>query len=130
MKRFIAIICLLLILITVACTEEIFLHNFISQLSIKSEQVSVLVKENEDNLNVTKLKTSYKELSDFWEKSKTFLCYFTNYEKIRAMDEGFTKLETAITNNDSSLAIENIALIKGYNKVFHYIMGFNINNLF
>lgn len=130
MKRLISILILLIIIIGIAITEELFIHNFITNLTTKAEIVSVKIENNKENLNNENLTKTYNELKEFWEKSKIGLCYFTNYEKIKTVDESFVKLSTALKNNDLSLATENIAVIKEYGDFFHYMMGFNLNNLF
>lgn len=130
MKRLISILVLLIIIIGIAVMEEIFIHNFITNLTVKAEIVSVEIEKNKDNLNNESISSVYSDLKSFWKKSKIGLCYFTNYEKIKTIDESFVKLSTALKNNDLSLATENIAVVKEYGDFFHYMMGFNLNNLF
>lgn len=130
MKRLIAVLFLLVILIGIATLEQVYVNNFLNNLNVKSQQVSQAINIDEKNLERKEVKTAFDELNTFWEDSKNKLCYFTNYEKIKSVDESFVKLATAIDNNDSSLAIENIAVIKEYGRFFTYFMGFNINNLF
>ena len=130
MKRLISILILLIIIIGIAIAEELFIHNFITNLTTKAEIVSVKIENNKENLNNENLTKTYGELKEFWKKSKIGLCYFTNYEKIKTVDESFVRLSTALKNNDLSLATENIAVIKEYGDFFHYMMGFNLNNLF
>ncbi len=130
MKRFIAMIIISLSLVGIATFEEIYIHNFIQNFSAKSQIVSNLVKENQENLNTQELKENFENLKNLWSNSKTVICYFTNYDKIRTTDESIVKLEDAIKENDFSLANENIAVLKNYSQFFHYTMGFNINNLF
>ena len=130
MKRLISILILLITIICIAVTEEIFIHKFINTLTSKAEVVCVQIESNKDNLNNKEISTLFDDLEEFWKKSKTVLCYFTNYEKIKNVDESFVKLSTAIKNNDLSLATENIALVEEYSSFFHYMMGFNLNNLF
>lgn len=130
MKRFLAILFLVFILIGFSVFEEFYNKTFLKTLNTKAEQVSVVINKNENNLNVNEVNDKYNVLKDFWQKSKNTLCYFTNYEKIKSIDESFVKLETAIKHNDISLAAENIAVIKEYSEFFKYIMGFSLSNLF
>lgn len=130
MKKLIAILVLVSILIAIATLEQVYINNFINTLNAKSQQVSALIEVDTENLNREEVKSSFEDLNKFWNDAKNKLCYFTNYEKIKSTDESFVKLETAIKNNDSSLAIENISIIKAYGDFFTYFMGFNINNLF
>lgn len=130
MKRLIAVLFLVAVLITIATLEQVYVNNFLYQLDIKSQQVSQAIEVDDKNLEREDVKNSFEDLNKFWHNAKNKLCYFTNYEKIKSVDESFVKLSTAIENNDSSLAIENIAVIKEYRNLFTYFMGFNINNLF
>ncbi len=130
MRRLIAVLFLLAILIAVATLEQVYVNHFLYNLDTKSQQVSAAIELDDKNLEREDVKNSFNDLNKFWEDAKTKLCYFTNYEKVKSVDESFVKLSTAIENNDSSLAIENIAVIKEYSKFFTYFMGFNINNLF
>lgn len=130
MKRLIAILSILFFLIGVCVLEEIFIHHFINDFNTKTASVCEVIKENESNLNVEKVKANFDKLEDYWQNAKTKLCYLTNYEKIKNMDESFVRLEAALEDNDKALAIENIAVIKSYTESLHYIMGFNLNNLF
>lgn len=130
MKRLIAILSILILLIGVCTLEEIFIHNFTKEFNKKTTAATQIIKENESNLNTNKVKASFDELEKYWQDTKSKLCYLTNYEKIRNMDESFARLDAAINDNDKALAIENISVIKSYTESLHYIMGFNLNNLF
>lgn len=129
MKRLIAVLVLLTVLITIATLEQVYVNNFLYNLSVKSNNVSQAIEIDDKDLKRDEVKSTFEDLNEFWKDAKNKLCYFTNYEKVKSVDESFVKLSTAIKNNDSSLAIENIAVIKEYTKLFTYFMGFNINNL-
>lgn len=130
MKRFISILFIFLLIISIAIFEEIYVNNFIDTLSKKADVVSISIKENENDLNIKNINNNLKNLKTFWNNSKKVLSYFINYEKIKTLDESFIKLDIAIKRNDFSLASENIAIIKEYSQFFEYLMGFNLNNLF
>ena len=130
MKRLISILIIFFLIVSIAIFEEIYVNNFINNLSSKADIVSVCIKENENNLNIDKINNNFSHLKNFWSKSKKILSYFINYEKIKTLDESFIKLDIAIKRNDFSLASENIALIKEYSQFFEFLMGFNLNNLF
>ena len=130
MKRTFSILILIVILFSVATFEEIYIKQFISSLKIKAENVSIAINKNEENINNKEVEKAFNELKNFWSKSKNILCYFTNYEKIKSIDESFVKLTTSIKHNDMSVANENIAVIKDYGQIFNYLMGFNLNTLF
>ena len=130
MKRLISILIIFFLIVSIAIFEEIYVNNFINNLSSKADIVSVCIKENENNLNIDKINNNFSHLKNFWSKSKKVLSYFINYEKIKTLDESFIKLDIAIKRNDFSLASENNALIKEYSQFFEFLMGFNLNNLF
>lgn len=130
MKKFFSILFLLVVLISIATFEEIYTHHFLRDLDNKSNIVLTEIEKNKENLNIPAVNNSFDDLNTYWHKAKNTLCYFTNYEKIRNLDESFVKLSTAIKNNDLSLATENATVIKEYSSFFEYLMGFTINNLF
>ena len=129
MKRTFAILFIILIIISVCIVEEVTLNKTNQKLDEYSNSLSVAIVENKDNLNNESVLKEFKKLDDFWQDTKVALCYLTNYEKIKTMDESLIKLEASIKYNDESLAIENISIIKSYSEFLHYFMGFNLNNL-
>ncbi len=129
MKRTFAILFIILIIISVCIVEEVTLNKTNQKLDEYSNSLSVAIVENKDNLNNESVLKEFKKLDDFWQDTKVTLCYLTNYEKIKTMDESLIKLEASIKYNDESLAIENISIIKSYSEFLHYFMGFNLNNL-
>lgn len=130
MKKFFSIMVIIIILASVSIFEEIYSKHFIITLSNKAEETSSAISTNKDNIQNNDVITSYNNLKNYWNKSKIILCFFTNYEKIKAVDESIIKVETAIKYNEISLAIENISIIKEYEKIFKFMIGFNINSLF
>lgn len=130
MKRNLIIVLIVLIIIAVCAIEEIVLSNINSNLTHYTEELSTSITENSDNLSTFEVEEKYKDLSSFWKDAKRKLCYLTNYEKIRIMDESIIKLGASIENNDESLTIENLAIVETFSEFTYYFMGFNINNLF
>lgn len=130
MKKIISILIIFAILATVCVFEEVFIHKFINQFSSLTVQVSSQLEENDENINVSIVKEKLSNLENYWNSNKNKFCYLVMYDKIKMIDEGVAKLEIAIKHNDSALAQENIAVIECYTESLHYIMGFNINNLF
>lgn len=130
MKRLFAILSLVLILISICIFEELFLKNFVNNFTVKAEALSTLIEQTENTKEDENINNSYNTLKNDWHNAKTTLCFFTNYEKIKSMDESFLKLDSALKNNDKNLANENISIICNYEQFLHYMMGFNLNNLF
>lgn len=130
MKRNFIIVLIVLLIVAVCAIEEIVLSNINSNLAHYTEELSTSITENSDNLSTFEVGEKYKNLSSFWKDAKRKLCYLTNYEKIRIMDESIIKLGASIENNDESLTIENLAIVETFSEFTYYFMGFNINNLF
>lgn len=130
MKRNLIIVLIVLIIVAVCAIEEIVLSNINANLTHYTEELSTSITENSDNLSTFEVEEKYKDLSSFWKDAKRKLCYLTNYEKIRIMDESIIKLGASIENNDESLTIENLAIVETFSEFTYYFMGFNINNLF
>lgn len=130
MKRNLIIVLIVLLIVAVCAIEEIVLSNINANLAHYTEELSTSITENSDNLSTFEVEEKYKNLSSFWKDAKRKLCYLTNYEKIRIMDESIIKLGASIENNDESLTIENLAIVETFSEFTYYFMGFNINNLF
>lgn len=130
MKKLISILTILAILVSICVIEEIFIHKFTGEFNNLTKQVSKELEKNEENIDTDEVKNKLTKLEKYWNGNKNKFCYFVMYDKIKMIDEGVTKLEIAIKHNDSALAQENIAVIECYTDSLHYIMGFNINNLF
>lgn len=130
MKRNLIIVLIVLLIVAVCAIEEIVLSNINANLAHYTEELSTSITENSDNLSTFEVEEKYKDLSSFWKDAKRKLCYLTNYEKIRIMDESIIKLGASIENNDESLTIENLAIVETFSEFTYYFMGFNINNLF
>lgn len=130
MKRLVAILVLIALLCGVCVVEEIFLKETEENLTKYSTKLYSSIELNSENLNIDVVKTDLKALEEFWEKEKSKLSFFTNYDKIKTMDESLVKLKTAIVHNDKALAFENISLINAFPTFLKFFAGFNISNLF
>ena len=129
MVRTISMIIIALILAGCGVGEELFVRNTVNTLSNHAKVLDVLIAENESNLDIPDIKDELDKLNSFWEKTEHILTYLVNFEKIRAIGEAIIKLEGAITQNDFSVAVENIKLIINYSKNLNYIMGGDISNI-
>lgn len=130
MKRNIYVILLILVLVAVCVLEEILLQSTCATLQGYSNELTVLFSQHKDELNSNAVTSKFEQTKLYWDKQKRLITYFTNYDKIRSIDESFVKLEEALDENDKSLALENLSIIKSTADSLHYFMGFNINNLF
>jgi len=130
MKKFISILIIIIILIFVGVVEEVLVHNFVKAFEEKTFSISYDLEEANENINTEKIKAKLTSLKDYWKNKKTKFCYLVMYDKIKMIDEGVAKLDISIKSNDKALAQENIAVLLCYTASLHYIMGFNINNLF
>ncbi len=130
MKRNIYVLILIAILVGVCILEELLLKSTYTTLQGYSNELTVLFTQNKEELNAKQVVSKFDETKVYWDNQKKYITYFTNYDKIRTIDESFIKLEEALDDNDKSLALENLSIIKASADSLHYFMGFNINNLF
>ena len=129
MKKLIGVLIIIVLLITGGILEEIFINKTTDKLVYYSSNLETLFKDNQENINTPEINEEFSKLKIFWDETEDVLCYITNFEKIRTLDENITKLESAIKYNDFSVASENLALIKNYKEVLHYVLGANIDNV-
>lgn len=129
MKRAIAIISIVLILITVATIEEILINKITTKLYEIAVKLIDSAEADEQNLNKEENMELYYELRDFWRKSEEKLSVIINYESIKNVTEAIAKLEISLKENDKSVTYENLLLIKNYGIILKNILGFNFQNL-
>lgn len=130
MKRNIYVLILIAILVGVCILEELLLKSTYTTLQGYSNELTVLFTQNKEELNAKQVVSKFDETKAYWDNQKKYITYFTNYDKIRTIDESFIKLEEALDDNDKSLALENLSIIKASAESLQYFMGFNVNNLF
>lgn len=128
MKRFIGVIAIILILAGLCIGEEIFVRKTINRLHHTSYHIEELVKENKDNIDCDRIHEEFDYIDSYWDKAEQVLCYIVNFEKIKPINETLSKLNGAISENDYSLAIENIKTLQNYSENLKYIMGASITN--
>ncbi|MGN0798065.1 MAG: DUF4363 family protein [Christensenellales bacterium] len=130
MKRNIYVLVLIAILIAICSLEEYLLKTTYDNMQNYSTQLTALVGQHKEDLSSKEVIGKFDETKGYWDNQKKFITYFTNYDKIRSIDESFIKLEEALDNNDKSLALENLSIINASAESLHYFMGFNVKNLF
>lgn len=130
MKKFISILIIFIILITIGILEEVLVHKFITEFETKTLEISQQLNANFDETKTDTILVKVDNLRNYWNGKKNKFCYLVMYDKIKIIDEGVAKLSNAVKNNDIVIAQENIAVLLCYTESLHYIMGFNINNLF
>lgn len=130
MKRTIAVVAIIAIIALICVVEELVVKNVSTTFSEQSKGLYLQLNVDKSNINSSTTTQKFDKLNDFWEEEKHKLCYLTNYDKIKNVDESMARLKYAILTNDYSLAIDNISIIISFSNFLHYFMGFNINNLF
>ena len=118
------------LLACVSIYEEMLVNQTTNNLSFYTEELSISINDNNADINKEIVLDKYTSLDDFWEQQKIKLCMFTNYDKIRFVDESLQKIHDGIVKSDVDLVKENISSIRSFNEYASYILGFNINNLF
>lgn len=130
MKRTICVAVIILIIATICVVEEFVVKEVSTTFTSQTQMLFNQLKSSEDDIGTQDISQSYNDLNALWQKEKHNLCYLTNYDKIRNVDECMSRLKYAISTNDYSLAIDNISIVISFSDYLHYFMGFNINNLF
>jgi|GEM_PF-2640616 len=128
MKRLIGILIILLVLVGLSVGEEILVNKTTSTLHHTSYHMERLIKENEENINCKEVRDEFDDLNTFWDRTEQLLCYIVNFEKIKPINETLHKLDGAISENDFSVAIENVETLQNYSENLKYIMGASLTN--
>lgn len=128
MKRLIGILIILLVLVGLSVGEEILVNKTTSTLHHTSYHIERLIKANEENINCKEVRDEFDDLNTFWDKTEQLLCYIVNFEKIKPINETLHKLDGAISENDFSVAVENVETLQNYSENLKYIMGASLTN--
>lgn len=130
MKRTIIILVILALLSGLGIYEEILVMDTTSNLSHYTQELSLSIDNAGDNLDQDYVIGKFDNLNEFWTGKRSVLCMFTNYDKLRFMDESLQKLNDGIKKNKIDMVEESLSSIRSFNDFVSYILGFNINNLF
>jgi len=96
MKIFIASIITFLLIIILITGYLFFLNYTINQLNVQINKILIDLEEN-DWLS---LKNNYEELSENWQKNKSWLEGFSNHSKTDQIDQVITEIEKLIDFKD------------------------------
>ena len=129
-KRTFSVVFIILIIALICVVEELVVKEVSTAFTKQSKGLYEQLQANETNINTLETNQKYDALSTLWEEEKHKLCYLTNYDKIKNVDESMSRLKYAIASNDYPLAIDNISIVISFSDFLRYFMGFNINNLF
>lgn len=128
MKRWIGIIIIIIVLAVFSIGEEILVHKTTKTLHHTSYHIEEIIKENKDNINCKAVRNEFEDLDNYWDKTEQLLCYIVNFEKIKPINETLHKLDGAISENDFSVAMENVETLQNYSENLKYIMGASLTN--
>lgn len=130
MKRTIIILIIIAMLGGLSVYEEILLKNTTANLVYYTQELTLSIDNAGDNISKDYIISNFDNLNEFWSKQKGILCMFTNFDKLRFMDENLQKLHDGINKNKIDIVEESLSSIRSFNDFVNFTLGFNLNNLF
>lgn len=123
----IIIIVLLVLLISFATWEEIFVKSSLKEISNMATEIK---KEIEVNENLTpELKQKLDNLDKKWEKTEYIFCFLTNHNDMKEIGDSICYAQTYFKQNNKDGVIERINLVIFYSESYSHILSFSIQNI-
>ena len=128
MKKAFCISIIVILLISLATIELIFVNKITHYLENEVANLPEKFISNKDNITV--LTDDIKAISDYWNTYEDQLCLIFSHKDLSLTTDSLTKLLSYTINNDYNNAIVELTLLKELSSKNYHIMGFNIHNVF
>lgn len=128
MKRGIIIVLIFAFLLGLCFLEEIYLKNNLELLDKKSNELLVLINNNE-NVNTEEITLKVNELKEFWIKTEGYFCLVVNHINMEEAGEQISKIESlSILNKKEELIVE-VNLLIYFAESYQHIIVPHIQNI-
>jgi len=127
-KRGIIIILVFTLLIGLCVLEEMYIKNNLNLLEQKSNELLVLINENE-NVNTEEIKLKVREIKKFWDKTEGYLCLVVNPVNMEEAGEQISKISTLSELNKKDELIVEVNLLIYFAVSYKHIIVPHIQNI-
>lgn len=128
MKRALAIITIILLLIVGGVIEVVNVTKIIHKLQADVLSLETLIDENKNDL--PSITEKVLVIKSNWEKKEVKLCLMFNHKDLSIITDAVNKLHTNVILNDYDNTLIEINLLKAYSKNSTHVMGYNFQNVF
>ena len=129
MKKFIAIIFVVLILVGLCIWEQLTINNYLSDIQNQSKEL-IEITTGTKNIQTEEISTRVDRLKTTWEQHEEVLCFFANHKDMRDLCIEIQKLRGNIIVNQYEDFTAGLQVIYHLTKDYHFIMGLSLQNIF
>lgn len=128
MKRAIAVIVIVLLMLGIGVWELSQVQAFIHTVTAEVEQIDQNFPSTESN--ITFLTPNLLTLQQHWEKNENWLCMLHNHKDLSVLTNTINELSVAVEENNYFDAKTNLNLLTTQTKKLPHTMTFSIQNIF
>lgn len=129
MKRLIAILFVILLLIFGVIIEQTTINNYLNEIQEKTKQL-ILISSGKENIQTQEIQQKLQELEDTWLHHEQILCFFANHKDMRDLCIEIQKLEGNLQVNQYEDFAAGLKVIYHLADDYHYVMGTSFQNIF
>ncbi len=129
MKKFIAILFVILILVGLSVWEEITIDTYLNDIQTQTQELMDLTKGTK-NIQTEEIILKVKELEETWVHHEEILCLVANHKDMRDLCTEIQRLKGNIEVNQYEDFTASLKIINHLSQDYHKIMGISWQNIF
>lgn len=129
MKKFFAILTVVLILVGLCIWEEATIDKYLKDIQTQSEQLIELT-EGTKNIQTEEIVNLVDNLEKTWKHHEDILCMIANHKDMRDLCVEIQRLQGNIVVNQYEDFTASLKIINHLSKDYRKIMGLSFHNVF
>ncbi len=129
MKKFIAILFVILILVGLSVWEEITIDTYLNDIQTQTQELMDLTKGTK-NIQTEEIILKVNELEETWVHHEEILCLVANHKDMRDLCTEIQRLKGNIEVNQYEDFTASLKIINHLSQDYHKIMGISWQNIF
>ena len=129
MKKFIAILFVVLVLIGLSVWEKITIDNYLNDIQTQSQELMDLTYGSK-NIQTEEIILKVNTLEETWVHHEEILCMFANHKDMRDLCTEIQRLKGNIEVNQYEDFTASLKIINHLSQDYHKIMGISFQNIF
>ncbi len=129
MKKYIAILFVIFILVGLSVLEEITIDSYLNDIQMQSQELMDLTKGTK-NIQTEEIILKVNELEETWVHHEEILCLVANHKDMRDLCIEIQRLKGNIEVNQYEDFTASLKIINHLSQDYHKIMGISWQNIF
>ncbi len=129
MKKYIAILFVIFILVGLSVLEEITIDSYLNDIQTQSQELMDLTKGTK-NIQTEEIILKVNELEKTWVHHEEILCLVANHKDMRDLCIEIQRLKGNIKVNQYEDFTASLKIINHLSQDYHKIMGISWQNIF